>query len=241
MKIKSGILLFVFAIISACNSTSGQQKKINASLFDEKLTSTAGAQLIDVRTPEEYIGGHIKGSFNLNWNSNEFERMAAALDKEKPLFVYCLSGGRSSSAASKLSSMGFKEIYELEGGIMAWNNAGKATEKTSTSTSSNSKSLTIEEFKKITTSNKLVLVDFNAVWCAPCKKLAPILEEISNENKNTMELIKVDADNNKEIVSALQIEALPTLVLYKNSEMVWRSIGFMNKAEILEVLKKYTN
>ena len=88
--------------------------------FAQKIKATAGAQVVDVRTPEEFSEGYLKGAVNINWNEDDFETNVAKLDKNKPAFVYCRVGKRSSAAAKKMRDMGFKEVYELDGGILDW-------------------------------------------------------------------------------------------------------------------------
>lgn len=77
-------------------------------------------QLIDVRTPEEYRRGHIKGAKNINFLDEGFLSEFEALDKEKSVFIYCRSGNRSAKASKKLTEAGFKHIIDLEGGYKAW-------------------------------------------------------------------------------------------------------------------------
>jgi rhodanese-related sulfurtransferase len=76
-----------------------------------------------VRTPKEYADQHLDNAVNIDWNGDNFVGQAQKLDKSKPVFVYCLAGSRSKSAANKLHELGFKEIYNLEGGILKWNAA----------------------------------------------------------------------------------------------------------------------
>ena len=85
--------------------------------------------MLDVRTPAEYTQGHLSNARNIDWNGGEFEKSIAKLDKSKPVFVYCLSGGRSAAAASKMRSIGFREVYELSGGFAKWK-AAKLPEAT---------------------------------------------------------------------------------------------------------------
>lgn len=113
------LLIAFFAVASACSQ--GQNKNALApKAFDDKLKATADATLVDVRTPEEFAEGHLAGAKNFDWNGGHFEHQVMGLDKTKPVFVYCLKGGRSASAAEKLRSLGFKQVYELEGGTSAW-------------------------------------------------------------------------------------------------------------------------
>jgi len=78
------------------------------------------AVLVDVRTEDEYNSGYIENSLNIDYFSNEFSVNADKLDKTIPIILYCRSGKRSSMSANKISKLGFKEIYNLEGGILEW-------------------------------------------------------------------------------------------------------------------------
>ena len=95
-----------------------------------EFESIAGkAQVVDVRTPGEYSEGHLGGAVNIDWLAGGFgERAAKELDKSKPVAIYCRSGKRGGQAAQKLAEEGY-EVVNLEGGIMAWESAGKAVER----------------------------------------------------------------------------------------------------------------
>jgi rhodanese-related sulfurtransferase len=123
---------FIFLLLSvfiSCTSESTAQAqvqsgKVNVAQF-EQLIAKGNVQLIDVRTPEEYKAGHLKGATNIDFYATDFAARMKKLDANKPVLVYCAVGGRSGSAASKLSGMGFKQIYDLQGGIRAWASQGK--------------------------------------------------------------------------------------------------------------------
>jgi len=87
--------------------------------FLAKLKASQGGQLIDVRSPEEVATGVLEGATNINFNDAEFKGKMSKLDKSKPVFVYCKAGGRSGQAAAACKEMGFKEIYDMQGG---WDN-----------------------------------------------------------------------------------------------------------------------
>jgi thioredoxin 1 len=132
------LLVLVVGIVSCSNpgqATGGasQQNVINNKIsvdeFAAKLASSKEAQLVDVRTEEEYAEGHLNRSLNIDIRSADFDVKIGKLDKAKPVFVYCRSGGRSSSAAEKLVELGFTEIYNMDGGITKWESAGKPVEK----------------------------------------------------------------------------------------------------------------
>lgn len=113
--------LFFLAFALTIGCSQGQNKaSLSPQAFTDKINQTPDALVIDVRTPQEYQEGHLANAKNIDWQGEHFEHQVMGLDKSKPVFVYCLKGGRSASAASKMRSMGFKEVYELEGGLDKW-------------------------------------------------------------------------------------------------------------------------
>jgi thioredoxin len=81
-------------------------------------------------------------------------------------------------------------------------------------------------------SDKLVLVDFNAVWCGPCQVMKPILEKIGKKRKNTVIIMPIDVDQNPQLADGMKIRAIPLLVLYKNGKEVWRFTGSSDRHTI---------
>lgn len=95
-------------------------EKLDAIQFRSKIETAGNAQLIDIRTPDEFSDGHIKDAKNINFYDADFiDQIQVNIDKSEPVYLYCRSGGRSGKAASKLSEMGFK-VYDLDGGIIDW-------------------------------------------------------------------------------------------------------------------------
>ena len=85
--------------------------------------------MLDVRTPDEYKGGHIAGAKNIDFTENSFEGEVARLDKSKPYLVHCASGHRSTNSLATFKKLGFQSVYHLDGGLKAWEAAGKPVEK----------------------------------------------------------------------------------------------------------------
>ena len=123
------VILSLALIFSISVSILAQNKSnIKADEFDKAIRQK-GIQLLDVRRPAEYEESHIKGATLANWEDRaSFESHAEHLDKDKPVYVYCRSGKRSSDAANFLSEQGFKNVVNLEGGILGWKGEGKAVE-----------------------------------------------------------------------------------------------------------------
>ena len=216
------------------NCSDGQSKRTNLSVIDfaNKTNELPAAPIIDVRTPDEFSKGHIQKAKNIDWNGNDFEKQITTLDKAKPIFVYCLSSGRSSLAASKMRKEGFKEVYELDGGIMKWRGANMPEVN-----ENKPLGMTIQNYKDLTKSDKIVLIDFYAEWCGPCKLMKPYLEEISKEKADKVVVIRINADDNQALCKELEIDILPVLQIFKNQKLTWSHIGLIDKQGVLKALK----
>ncbi len=238
MRTYISVLLLLIILTIACSCSNEQIKKDNILLspieFSEKIKKTDSSSVVDVRTPEEYSHGHLQNAKNIDWNGADFEEQISLLDTSQPIFVYCLSGGRSSSAADKMRSIGFLKVYELEGGILKWCSMGLPE---TTNVTSKSIGMGRQQFDSLLASDKLVLVDFYAPWCAPCKKMKPYLDELEKEMKDKVILLRIDADENQLLFKDLKLETLPTLSLYKDRKLVWSHAGYIGKAEVSKQLK----
>ena len=115
MLSKISILVF-FLCICGFFSSKAQTTNLSPQEFIAKVKTTKDAQLLDVRTPQEWEAGKIASSNCINFNDAAFKHQIEKLDKNKPVFVYCAAGGRSSKAAPILQQAGFKYIYNLTGG-----------------------------------------------------------------------------------------------------------------------------
>ena len=110
---------FFTALFGSKTSKSNTIKILAPDQFKAQVENK-NVQLVDVRTPAEFKAGHIKGAKNIDFFSGNFESNFDKLNKEKAVYVYCRSGSRSWQAAKKLEAMGFKEIYDLKGGILKY-------------------------------------------------------------------------------------------------------------------------
>jgi thioredoxin 1 len=240
MKMKSLITSFLIALIfTSCNSQTSNIKNLNPDEF-EKGIKGSGIQLIDVRTPEEYNGKHIAGAVNMDFNSNNFEEQIKSLDKREPVYFYCLMGGRSGKAAELAAKDGFVNINNLAKGITAWIGANKPV--TTANGEAPQTGLSMDDYlAHIKNPDKLVLVDFNAVWCGPCKQLKPTITKLAKKNSDKLELFEVDVDKNPKVAAAMNINGIPLLILYKNGKEVWRNMGLIDEGELSGKLKQFIN
>ncbi|MBC6368282.1 rhodanese-like domain-containing protein [Algoriphagus sp. AK58] len=131
MKIKITFLL-AFLLISLGTFAQTVEKDsiqvLSIAQF-EKMSHKKKTMVVDVRTPEEVAEGHLAGSVNINFLGENFANEIQNLDKKKTYLLYCRSGSRTRRAADLMQKSGFKHVYMLEGGITAWTEAGKPTEK----------------------------------------------------------------------------------------------------------------
>jgi rhodanese-related sulfurtransferase len=233
MKFLNNIIgtVLLSAIIVSC--TAQTKTALTADEFEKQITTQKNIQILDVRTPGEFFGGHIKNALQADWNDKtEFERRIAFVDKNKPVYVYCQAGGRSAAAADKMRKAGYKNVYELTGGINAWRAASKALEGASTE-----KQMTVDAFNTSINASKTVLVDFGASWCPPCIQMEPVLKKVTEKNKGKFTLLKVDGGRDQVILQAYKVTALPVFIVFKNGKQVWRKDGVATEKEIAEQLK----
>jgi rhodanese-related sulfurtransferase len=115
-------LLASVLLLAGCSSSSSAID-LSVSEFSSKVTE-AGIITLDVRTPGEFNEGHIAGAILVDFQSGNFESEIATLDKSKTYAVYCRSGSRSGQAVKIMSDEGFTKLYNLDGGVIDWANAG---------------------------------------------------------------------------------------------------------------------
>ena len=234
-------IIFILAsaiMLNSCNGTQPKQgpSKLSATEFSDKINTVKHAVVVDVRTPEEFQKGHLQNALNIDWNGSEFEQQLATLDKDQPIFVYCLSGGRSGKALAKMHEAGFTNVVEMPGGMMEW----RANDLPEVKIELTGEGMDLRQYEALLRSDKLVLVDFYADWCAPCKKMKPYLEKIAIDMADTVTLVRIDADANPVLCKTLDVVGLPVLKLYKNKELVWENKGYIGEAPVRERIKKHS-
>ncbi len=240
MKNIAAILTLLVTLMACQNFNSQAQQtgggaptSVDAKAFAALIKTKTDGQLVDVRTPGEFQGGYIAGAMNLDFNGSDYGRQVASLDKNKPVLVYCLSGGRSASAAKGMRNAGFKEVIELQGGIMSWNKNGLPLAGANNAATPG---MSKNDFDKILIDNPVVLVDFYAPWCAPCKKMKPTLDEIEKEYNAKVKVVRINVDENKALSKELNIEILPTLMIYKGGKHFFQHEGIIEKSELVKEL-----
>lgn len=97
------------------------------------------------------------------------------------------------------------------------------------------------KFNNIINSNDLVLVDFYADWCGPCKMMLPILQEVKLNLKDTVKIIKVNVDQHQDLASHFMVRGVPTLMLFKAGKMLWRQSGVLSASDLSIIISNHLN
>jgi thioredoxin 1 len=95
------------------------------------------------------------------------------------------------------------------------------------------------KFAELINTDQLVLIDFSAEWCGPCKMLGPILKQVKDELGDSLKIVKIDVDKNQSLANTFQVRGVPTMMFFKNGEQLWRQSGVLQKNDIVKVAKSF--
>lgn len=95
------------------------------------------------------------------------------------------------------------------------------------------------KFSEIIKSDTPVLIDFYADWCGPCKMLAPILKEVKSELGDKIKIVKIDVDKNQSLAAKYQVRGVPTMILFKDANLLWRQSGVLQKNDIIQIINQH--
>lgn len=97
----------------------------------------------------------------------------------------------------------------------------------------------METFDELIASETLILIDFYAEWCGPCKAMKPVLEDLKKLKGDSMRIIKIDVDKHQQLAATYRIQSVPTLMLFRKRNMLWRHSGYMPLKELTETADKF--
>ena len=217
--------------IVSVNTDKGESQTLSVDSFEAKLNGLRDAQIIDTRLPEEYAINHLINAININALQKDYQDRINKLDKTKPVFTYAIGNGRSAELAKELIAKGFSQVYVLNGGIGGWIGNGKPI------WTSSKDNFTLNDFKSIIASNKLVLLDLHTRYCPGCRKVQPVVDSVSKEYGAALKIVKVDVYDNPKIAGNFKVNAIPTLIVYNNGNIIWQHTGAdTKKADVDAVL-----
>ena len=221
------LIMLLLSTGSVLAQESATKESLTLEAFDQKLKQSKSPQILDVRSPAEFEENHLEGAINFNTPDDAaFTKAISKLDKQKPVFVYSINNGRSTVVSKKLREAGFTEVNPLPGGLAHWIGAGKPI------VSNAAQGLTPEAYAKLTTGDNVVLVDVGSKHCGGCKKLEPIVAEIEKEKGSMVRVVKLELYDNRALAKSLNIQGIPTVILYKNGKAIWTKTGAITKADI---------
>ncbi|MBQ7239248.1 MAG: thioredoxin [Bacteroidales bacterium] len=97
----------------------------------------------------------------------------------------------------------------------------------------------MENFNEIINSEQLTLVDFFATWCGPCKTMHPVLEQLKEQMGDRLRILKIDVDKNEALSASYRVQAVPTLMLFRKGELLWRQSGALSLSQLSGIVKDY--
>jgi thioredoxin len=225
-------LLILVLLLAACkNNTAG---KLNLEAFNQ-IASNNNAQIIDLRPQAEFDSGHIVNAASFVPNSPELDAYIDMLYKDVPVCVIGGSSEDNTKLIEKLKSKGFKNINELNGGMSAWINAKLPVQKTLPKKIYPNDTISFDD---AINGDKLVMVDFNATWCKPCKMMQPSIDRVHDERSSEVIVYSIDVDKFPQYNEKYQIKGIPLVMLFKNGKTMHRSEGYLEESKINELIDK---
>ena len=228
---RSGLIFLMVALFSCGTGEAQKSVSLGPQEFEKQLATEGERILLDVRTPGEFGERHLAGALNIDYNGADYNSRIGNLDKTQPVYVYCLSGGRSAAAAQTLTEIGFTKVFEMNGGISRWIAENHPVEAENFNPN---KGMSLQELQSMiqAAQDSVVLVDFNAAWCAPCKKMKAFMPNLIKDCGGKLKVIYVDYDNNPQLVTAMKVASIPALMLFQNGIEMKRYAGFVPQEDL---------
>tara|TARA_B100000925_G_C21940797_1_gene444505 strand:- start:290 stop:1012 length:723 start_codon:yes stop_codon:yes gene_type:complete len=231
---KNFLILISSVLLFGCSSNSQLYINLNPIKFQAAIENEGGI-ILDVRTPQEVSSGAIENASTIDFYDQDFEKKISKIQKDKTVYVYCKSGARSSQAAKLLLNSGQAKVVNLNGGIMSWQAIQLPLIRTSKKEDKSVQELSISDFDSILSQNNLVLADFHTLWCMPCRKISPLIDELKEEYIESVQVLRIDIDKSELLAESFKIKAVPTIILFKDYKEIWRHTGLISKEELTKL------
>jgi len=194
--------------------------------------------LLDVRTETEFANGHLPKAGQLNNYAFDFNKKLLLLPKDEPIYLYCNTGWSSKRAAETLVKNGYTKVYNLKQGIMEWELFDLPIVVEPNSRPDQKDKMEADEFNKLISSESMVLIDFYAPWCDPCRQMMPMIDSLQDQYAGKVTIVKINADASKKLVKELQIGSVPNFVLYKNGKQIKNHSGIIARNELENLFER---
>ncbi len=236
------IFLSLFLILYSYKAPSQNNTtiQVNSQEFNQLISKNEGV-LLDVRTEREFKNGHIEDAGQLNFYSRGFRRSLLLLPKNQPIYLYCNTGWRSGIAASYLIRNGYTQVFNLENGIMEWEQADLPVTVDPDARPETEDRFDVTDFKNLVKRDQLVFIDFYAPWCGPCRQMMPMIDSLTKEYKGKVNIVKINADASKSLMRELEVITVPYLVLYHQEEILFEHKGMIGRQELIAILESHVN
>ena len=224
------VLLGLMAIgFVSCSSPLIGPEEFQRSINESK------ALVLDVRTSDEFALGHIEDAININLYHPNFDSDVSKLGKDMTIHLYCQSGNRSAIAAEKLRSKGY-DVVELDGGLRAWKKAGLPLQGVPDKIETR---FTMESYNAFIAEHDLIIVDFFADWCGPCRAMAPHIAKVKKIHGESLTIMKVDTDESQSVAQHFNITGIPQIKVYHKGKEVYSQVGYHSYEQLEEVISPY--
>ncbi len=237
-KILLAATLFGFLQVVSCTAQPSE-KLLAPADFDKRYKGDTGALLLDVRTMNEVSRGYIAGASHIDFYNKQFKEQVNTIDKQRSVYVYCGSGARSAEAASIMREMGFASVYEMDGGLIAWKLQNLPLTTPLEQAASSDAIMSAEAFNGAMQTNPLVLVDFYAPWCAPCKIMKPALDSMITNMRDSVLILTLNADDHLHLMKSLSFNSIPQILLFKNGKEQLRQSGYMSRQDMEALVRRH--
>lgn len=231
MKKVLSVALLVF--MAACQNQNGNSL-LELNDFKAKV-GESNAQVIDVRSEDEYKRAHIPNAINVASN-DAYNNVPNSFYPDLPTYIYGLTEMDATMAAQKLHALNFKDLYILKGGFGEWKGAGLPVETPKEKKIYENDTIPFEVARN---GSKLVVADFNAVWCKPCKMLEPYIHRLRDNRSDEVIVYSIDTDKRKDLMEEYQAYSIPLVLFMKNNKILYRSEGYMEETALNRLVDKY--
>ncbi|MCC6752980.1 MAG: thioredoxin family protein [Saprospiraceae bacterium] len=245
LKVSLGFVLgAVICLQLACLNTGNPASEnevvenLNPERFRDLVEQGSGV-ILDVRTQEEVAGGHLAEASTVDFYDPEFKEKLRLIPVERDVYVYCASGIRSAEASAFLKSLGHARVVNLEGGLQAWRDRGYPIVRTTQGTDEHLHSFSKADFENLLQTDKPVLVNFHTLWCAPCRKMAPVVDSLERIFLQRAVVLRIDADRSRDVAKEYGVKGVPVFMLFEGNSLRWKHTGVISGDSLSAQIQRF--